>query len=530
MSVKYTITTYNGTSNIGSNTYTKTASIPASVKPSCTVEVTDATGYLATYGAYIKGKSKFKVVITPTLAYSSPISSYSGTANGETISAATTTTSTIKTSGTAITAASVSVKDGRGRSSNKATVSVNVLDYADPKITDLKVKRCSLTDDGYKEDMQGEYVYVTFNADVSSLNNKNTAKYYINYKKRSDTSYGIPTELTDYANRYSLTDGWYVFQADTSHSYDVEVTVKDDFDQNRATTVASTGFTLIHWNAAGNGLAIGKLSETAAFEVGMETKLFKNACFAYSEYGEGMLGGTLQDGTEVYNIQPVSENGNCVIGWGNYDRRDGNTNIYGNGINLYTPENKGVVRVNEKRILLLDQVDSNDYWGMQTPNEDDPSLGWIRTTKSGLLPYGPNESQLGSASYPFKFGYFDYLYLGGHQIGWFNATITPGDYTTFRGGASTYNRALNLAAVRIGADITPTANVSAGTSIQIATVDDIAAPAYTCAVAIYAASTNARRWTGSIQSTGEVNVRPSTALTSGTTYTIYVYQMYYRAY
>lgn len=36
------------------------------------------------------------------------------------------------------------------------------------------------------------------------------------------------------------------------------------------------------------------------------------------------------------NFQPLNSNGNCVLGYGNYDAREGTTNIYGYGINLQT--------------------------------------------------------------------------------------------------------------------------------------------------------------------------------------------------
>lgn len=54
-----------------------------------------------------------------------------------------------------------------------------------------------------------------------------------------------------------------------------------------------------------------------------------NLYMAENGYGGGMIYGVLPDGqTFVGNVQPVSESGNCVIGWGNYDRGAGNTHLY----------------------------------------------------------------------------------------------------------------------------------------------------------------------------------------------------------
>mgnify|MGYP003292994421 CR=1 FL=1 len=119
VSVTYTITTYNGDTSIGSNTYTVSCAIPSSVKPSVAITVTDAMGYLSTYGGYIKGWSKFKITLTPTTSYGSPIASYKITANGATYNSQTVTTDIIKTSGTLTISASVT--DKRGRSGSAST-------------------------------------------------------------------------------------------------------------------------------------------------------------------------------------------------------------------------------------------------------------------------------------------------------------------------------------------------------------------------------------------------------------------------
>ena len=42
------------------------------------------------------------------------------------------------------------------------------------------------------------------------------------------------------------------------------------------------------------------------------------------------------DGEYRQNIQPCNANNNCVIGYPNYNKADGNTNIYGNHIYMYS--------------------------------------------------------------------------------------------------------------------------------------------------------------------------------------------------
>lgn len=255
VSVKYTITTYNGNTSIGSNSYTVTCSIPSNVAPTCSIEVTDPTGYADIYGGFIKGLSKFKVVVTPTISYGSAIASYSTKANDATYTAASFTTDVLKSSGSLTVKATV--KDKRGRSGS-ASVSKTVLDYSAPVINKLTVGRCNA--DGTAND-QGEYAKVTFSGLITSLNNKNSASYKLQYKKSGSS--GDPTEviLTDYDGLYSVTDGTYIFAADTGSSYDVKIFAIDDFDSTPRTTSVSTGFTLMHWLASGRGMAIGKVAE-----------------------------------------------------------------------------------------------------------------------------------------------------------------------------------------------------------------------------------------------------------------------------
>ena len=199
VSITFTIETFNGSTSVGTNTKTISCSIPASVKPSCSLAVTDAAGKADAYGGYIKGISKFKVVVTPTTSYGAAIASYKTTANGATYTAASFTTDLLKTAGTL--AVNATVTDKRGRSGS-ASKSLTVLDYAAPNISKLTVKRCN--SDGTEND-QGEFVQVTFSGTVTGLNGKNGATYKLEYKKASDASY-TAVVLTALQGKYSVTD------------------------------------------------------------------------------------------------------------------------------------------------------------------------------------------------------------------------------------------------------------------------------------------------------------------------------------
>lgn len=254
VAITLTITTYSGSTSVGSNSISITCAIPASVAPSCSIAVSDDTELSSTYGAMVKGYSKMAVTVTATKSYGSEISAYRVTANGSVYNTASFVTGVLKSSGTLSVAATVTDKRGR---TGSASESVSVLDYSAPSVTLLKVGRCD--EDGTAND-SGEYTKVTISGTVTSLNNKNSATYTLEYKKTTDSSYTAVT-LTDLADTYSVSNYSYIFAADSGSSYDVRLTITDDLSSGNRSTVVSTGATIMHWKANGKGMGIGKVSE-----------------------------------------------------------------------------------------------------------------------------------------------------------------------------------------------------------------------------------------------------------------------------
>ncbi len=266
VAVKFAITTYNGSQTVGTNTKSITCAIPSSVKPSCTVSVTDSTGYAQTYGKWIAGLSILNVVVTPTTSYGSPIASYSTMVNDAKYTTASFRVGTVTTAGTVTITATVTDKRGR---SGSASVSVAVSKFVEPAIIKLTVKRCD--SDGTEND-QGNYVQATFSAEVESLNSKNTASYTLKYKKTTESTY-TSVALSAYNNVYSVTDATYIFPADSGSSYNVELSVTDNFKTTKRATSASTAFTIMHWKSDGTAMAIGKIAEESnLFDVGLPAR------------------------------------------------------------------------------------------------------------------------------------------------------------------------------------------------------------------------------------------------------------------
>ena len=252
--IVFTLTTYNGSSSLGTSTNSVYFAIPESVAPTCTLTLEDVTGAEDIYGSPVQGVSKIKITVTPTIAEGSPVASYKVTADGNTYTEAETTTEALANSGSSPVAATVT--DQRNRS-GAVSHTMQVLAYNKPSITRLGVHRCN--QDGTPYD-RGEYVQIDFDAVVTSLNNLNTAAYVLRYKKSSSTSY-TEVALTELANVYEVNGASRIIPADSSSTYDVEIVASDRHSSTTRSTSASTGATIMNFNASGNAVAFGKVSE-----------------------------------------------------------------------------------------------------------------------------------------------------------------------------------------------------------------------------------------------------------------------------
>lgn len=258
------VDTYNGSTKIGTKYCGFTATVPASVKPTCSIQVLDDTNIKDTYGNLVRGLSKLYVKTTGTPAYSSPIKSFNVTANGVRYTASEIVTGVLTKAGT--TTVTATVADNRGRTSTAASASFTVLDYSPPAVSKLVAIRCNQDGTANK---RGGYVKVTFSASVTSLNSKNTALYYVKYKKTSEASY-TTISMLDLTNVYSVTNYAYIFEANKGSSYDVVVEAADRHHSNNPaakSTKAPTAFAIMSWrgfktsNGVEDGLGIGKVPD-----------------------------------------------------------------------------------------------------------------------------------------------------------------------------------------------------------------------------------------------------------------------------
>lgn len=301
--------TYDGNTKLGTSDVTFTGTVPATMKPTCSIQVLDATDTMSKYGNLVKTLSKLYVKTTAGTSYNSPIVAYNVTANGTLYTKAEITTDELKLAGT--TTVSAYVTDKRGRVSTTASASFPVLDYEEPKVTALSVHRCN--EDGSEND-QGDFVKVTFSAVVTPLNNKNSATYVLRYKKSTASSY-TTVSLTDLNKKYTVTNDSRLFAADSDASYDVEIIATDDISSGSRTTSASTAFTLMNWSADGTGMGVGKVSEEKnTLEVALDNHFYGHTQqegnrYAFSSPGVAGTAGFVL----MAQVQIVAENADTPI-------------------------------------------------------------------------------------------------------------------------------------------------------------------------------------------------------------------------
>lgn len=287
--VSLKITTYSGNTVIGSNVKSITCSIPESVKPTVSISVSDPTGFNGKYGAYVKGKSKLKIVVTASGSYDSAIKSYVTTADGKTYTDASITTDIIASSGSLTVI--VSVTDSRGRTAT-ASETISVFDYSMPKISSLNVKRC---DAQGNSSSSGAYLSVSFSTEITALGNKNTAVYSVKCKKVIETEY-TAAPLTSYSGQYSVTGGVFIFPAEKSFSYDIILTAADDFTATERATKGSSIKKLFSIFQRELGLKLGGIAEIEGFDVDMDSVFRKSVNITGKLIQEERLSAALQNG------------------------------------------------------------------------------------------------------------------------------------------------------------------------------------------------------------------------------------------
>lgn len=265
VAVTFTLTTYSGSTAIGTSTKSVTMNIPSSVVPSISnVALSEASGVVPSgFGYYVKDHSKLRVKTTAAGVYGSTIKTITVKYDNVSYSGSDITTNVLGIAGDRV--ITVTVVDSRGRTATSKPM-VNVSDYSPPIISSFTAERCNA--DGTLN-MQGEYMKLSYKGSVTAIGNKNAKTFMLKYKKSSETEY-----TTQYISAAGISvDGSSVFPADSGSSYNVGFTVADTFEEVTKNLVLQSAFTIMNFKADGTGIGIGKVSEDPdLFDVALKVR------------------------------------------------------------------------------------------------------------------------------------------------------------------------------------------------------------------------------------------------------------------
>lgn len=279
------------------------------------------------------------------------------------------------------------------------------LAYWVPKITNLKVSRCN--SDGSANEA-GTYYSLSFNWECCQITGTNPVKS-ITHKLGSGTAQAISVSTSSTSGSVSIVSGNGVADVDTTYTIQVTITDKLNGSYTASVTLAATRFP-IDFKAGGKGVAIGKPAELDDYLDVYFKSRFRNE--VYLDQVSQIWGIDSSTGELVQALQPLSEAGNTVIGFGGYARKSGTTNIYGNDIMFYSAAAAGGKRPYWRKgdswgchIMTSGFVSNNKTNVWFTIPLDRPVLGRVNTvvltSSPGLMIRQNNKYCYGSSSTKF---------------------------------------------------------------------------------------------------------------------------------
>lgn len=263
--ITLTVTTYRGTTEVGTRSVTIQCPVPETIVPTMSVTVLDGSGHTERYGGYIQGKSKVRVVTAAAGVYGSEITQIAVecgaiTAIGADVTIVPDSSGTIR----------ITATDSRGRRASD-TRQIPVLAYSAPVVELTELYRC---DENGVDQRDGTSGKVVFSARCTSLGGKNRIHYSVRVRQRGQ---GTVTEtgLPQHENAASLTGAAGIFAAGIDRDYEVSIQVTDSFSvAESAVRVLSVAFALMDFNRNGKAVGIGtRATENETLRIGLNVNL-----------------------------------------------------------------------------------------------------------------------------------------------------------------------------------------------------------------------------------------------------------------
>ena len=210
-----TCTTYNGDTLIGTTTKTITLTVPQSLAPTVSVSYADTIAQCLTWGLLVQSRSKLAFTITASGQQGATIASYSTSVNGTSYNSASFTTDVLLYNGS--NSYTVTVTDSRGLQT-VSTGTFSVVAYSNPSLT------LTLCD---RNDSDPDQVDIGFDFSVASVSSNNDAKYRLDYKLKSASTWTNGTVQSLGAYSGSISD--LIANLDGGDEWDIRINVIDSF-------------------------------------------------------------------------------------------------------------------------------------------------------------------------------------------------------------------------------------------------------------------------------------------------------------
>lgn len=230
---------------------------------------------------------------------------------------------TFKGWGTSASATTVSYAAGASYTTNAGITLYAVweLSYVKPTISGFSVSRSNSS--GTASD-EGTYATVKFSWTTS----KTATAVTIEHRPSGSTTWTTVSVATS-GTSGNVTKILSTF--DVEKTYDFRITVNDGTNSIVKSGTLTALKYLIDLKSGGDGVAFGKPAELdGTVDFGFEVMFRDRAIFPNNT----CLYGTKPDGTVFEAINLQNGTGNLVFGYDNYDRKLGQTNIYGHDINF----------------------------------------------------------------------------------------------------------------------------------------------------------------------------------------------------
>lgn len=283
ISCKLTLTTYSGSTAVGTSETTISLTIPASTAPTVTAAYEPESDLPSAFdGIYVQGKSKVKADYSAAGQHGASIKNYVTTVNGKatTHTAASFTSEVITGSGSV----SVAVKatDSRGYSTTK-TETITVQPYEAPAVIPASGQTAIVcaraTADGVLND-SGTYLRVRAGKRFSSVSGKNECLLRYRYAAEGE-SYGAWSALLDKGSSANEISTTLNLNLNPTKAYKVEIGVSDDVGSASAITFSiSTQDVPLHLGNGGKNVALGRYCDYSSekrIDIGWDVYLSKGA-------------------------------------------------------------------------------------------------------------------------------------------------------------------------------------------------------------------------------------------------------------